>query len=93
MIHHKRIGQSLQEASNEATILTLVAQGTGVGFVVETARWRCPDGVVILKVADLKLPLPLALVWRKDNLSPLLSRFVADVESLLEARPTTRRPS
>ena len=42
----------VQEASNEATILTLVAQGMGVGFVVETARWRCPDGVVRLKVAD-----------------------------------------
>ena len=27
----------VQEASNEATILTLVAQGMGVGFVVETA--------------------------------------------------------
>ena len=38
----------VQEASNEATILTLVAQGMGVGFVVETARWRCPDGVAIL---------------------------------------------
>ena len=47
----------------------------GVGFVVETARWRCPDGVAILKVTDLKLSLPLALVWRKDNLSPLLSRL------------------
>src|SRR5688572_9300812 len=79
----------VQEASNEATILTLVAQGMGVGFVVETARWRCPDGVAILKVADLKLSLPLALVWRKDNLSPLLSRFLADVGSLLKRRPPT----
>ena len=81
----------VQEASNEATILTLVAQGMGVGFVVETARWRCPDGVAILKVADLKLSLPLALVWRKDNLSPLLSRFVTDVGSLVKRRPTTRQ--
>lgn len=81
----------VQEASNEATILTLVAQGMGVGFVVETARWRCPGGVAILKVADLELPLPLALVWRKDNLSPLLSRFVTDVGSLVKRRTTTRR--
>ena len=82
----------VQEASNEATILTLVAQGMGVGFVVETARWRCPDGVAILRVTDLKLSLPLALVWRKDNLSPLLSRFVTDVRSLVKRRPTTRPP-
>jgi DNA-binding transcriptional LysR family regulator len=54
----------VQEASNEATTLTLVAQDRGVGFVVDTARWRCPDSVVILKVADLELSLPLALVWR-----------------------------
>ena len=49
-----------------------------------------PDGVAILKVADLKLSLPLALVWRKDNLSPLLSRFVTDVGSLVKRRLTTR---
>ena len=76
----------VQEALNEATILALVAQGMGVAFVMETARWRCPDGVTILKVADLKLSLPLALVWRKDNLSPLLARFVADVAGVVKRR-------
>jgi DNA-binding transcriptional LysR family regulator len=81
----------VQEALNEATILTLVAQGIGVGFVVETARWRCPDGVAIMKVADLKLSLPLALVWRRDNLSPLLSRFATDVGSLTKRRTGTRQ--
>jgi DNA-binding transcriptional LysR family regulator len=83
----------VQEASNEATILTLVAQGMGVGFVVETARWRCPDDVAILKVTDLKLLLPLALVWRRDNLSPLLSRFVIDVGTMVKRRPTPRAPN
>ncbi len=74
----------VQEALNEATILTLVAQGMGVGFVLETARWRCPDGVRILEVADLNLPMPLALVWRKDNLSPLLAKYVTDVGTLVK---------
>lgn len=72
----------VQEARNEATILSLVSHGMGVGFTNETARWRCPEGVVILSVADLKMPLPLALVWRKDNLSPLLAQFTAEVRSL-----------
>jgi DNA-binding transcriptional LysR family regulator len=81
----------VQEASNEATILTLVAQGMGVGFVVETARWRCPDGVAILTVADLTLSLPLALIWRRDNLSPLLARFVTEAGSLVKRPPTSRR--
>ena len=76
----------VQEARNEATILSLVSHGMGVGFTNETARWRCPEGVVILSVADLKMPLPLALVWRKDNLSPLLAQFTAEVGSLPEVQ-------
>jgi DNA-binding transcriptional LysR family regulator len=86
----------VQEASNEATILTLVAQGMGVAFVMETARWRCPDSVAILKVADLRVSLPWALVWRRDNLSPLLARFVAEVGSLVKHDPErtiAKRPS
>jgi DNA-binding transcriptional LysR family regulator len=72
----------IQEARNEATILSQLSHAMGVGFVNGTARWRCPEGVVILSVTDLKMPLPLALVWRKDNLSPLPSQFGADMRSL-----------
>jgi DNA-binding transcriptional LysR family regulator len=72
----------VQEASNEATILSLVSHGLGVGWVNTSARWRCPERVVILKVADLKVPLPMALAWRKDNTSPLLANFIADVRHL-----------
>jgi len=32
----------------------------------------------------LKLPLPMALIWRKDNVSPLLEKFVAEVRLLPE---------
>ena len=54
-----------------------------------SAAMRCtpPGAVAILKVADLRLSLPLALVWRKDNLSPLLAKFVADVGSLAKRKP------
>jgi DNA-binding transcriptional LysR family regulator len=76
----------VQEGPNEATILSLVSTGLGVGWVLGTARWRCPESVVLLPVTDLKLPLPLALVWRKDNTSPLLAKFVADVRSLPEVK-------
>jgi len=80
----------VQEAVNEATILSLVLQGMGVGFVNGTARWRCPVGVVILSVTDLNMPLSLALVWRKDNASPLLARFVADVRLLPDVQALGR---
>ena len=81
----------VQEAVNEATILSLVSHGLGVGFVNGTARWRCPKGVVVLPVSDLNVSLQLALVWRKDNASPLLAKFVADVRSLPEVKAHSKR--
>jgi hypothetical protein len=33
----------VQEGLNEATILSLVSHGMGVGWVNGTARWRCPE--------------------------------------------------
>ena len=70
----------VQEGQDEATILSLVATGLGVGWVLGTARWRRPKSVVILSVVDLDVPQPLSLVWRRDNQSPLLASFVADVQ-------------
>jgi DNA-binding transcriptional LysR family regulator len=76
----------VQEGKDEATILSLVATGLGVGWVLGTARWRCPKSVVIRPVVDLNLPLPLSLAWRKDNMSPLLASFVGDVQRLPDVR-------
>jgi len=63
-----------------------VATGLGVGWVLGTARWRCPESVVIMSVVDLNMTMPLALAWRKDNTSPLLASFIADVRRLPEVR-------
>ena len=76
----------VQEGLNEATILSLVSAGLGVGWVLGTARWRCPEGVVIRSVVDLNIPLVLALAWRRDNTSPLLASFIADVRRLSDVR-------
>jgi DNA-binding transcriptional LysR family regulator len=72
----------VQEGLNEATILSLVSTGLGVGWVLGTARWRCPETVVILSVVDLNVSLRLALAWRRDNASPLLANFIAEVRRL-----------
>jgi DNA-binding transcriptional LysR family regulator len=40
----------VQEGFNEATILSLVSTGLGVGWVLGSARWRCPETVAILPV-------------------------------------------
>jgi LysR substrate binding domain len=76
----------VQEGLNEATILSLVSTGLGVGWVLGSARWRSPATVVILPVADLNVTLRLALVWRRDNTSPLLARFIGEVEGLPDVR-------
>jgi DNA-binding transcriptional LysR family regulator len=76
----------VQEAVNEATILSLVSHGMGVGWVNGTARWRRPERVVIISVTDLNMPLPLSLAWRKDNTSALLKRFVDDVRQIPEVQ-------
>ena len=43
-------------------------------------------GNVILSVADLNMPLPLALAWKRDNTLPLLANFVAEVQRLPDVR-------
>jgi DNA-binding transcriptional LysR family regulator len=72
----------VQEGLNEATILSLVSNGLGVGWVLGSARWRCPETVAILPVVDLNVPLTLALAWRRDNASPLLANFIAEVRHM-----------
>jgi len=76
----------VQEGNNEATILSLVSTGLGVGWVLGTARWRSLASVAILPVVDLKVALRLALVWRKDNTSPLLASFIAELARLPDVR-------
>jgi len=80
----------VQEGLNEATILSLVSSGLGVGWVLGTARWRCPETVVVLPVVDLKMPLTLALAWRRDNTSPLLANFIGDVRRLPNVRAVNK---
>jgi DNA-binding transcriptional LysR family regulator len=80
----------VQEGLNEATILSLVSTGLGVGWVLGSARWRCPETVAILPVVDLNVPLRLALAWRPDNTSPLLARFIGEVQRLPEVRAVNK---
>jgi DNA-binding transcriptional LysR family regulator len=80
----------VQEGLNEATILSLVSTGLGVGWALGSARWRCPETVAILPVVDLNMPLTLALAWRRDNTSPLLANFIGEVQRLPQVRAVNR---
>lgn len=66
-----------QEGANDSTMLTLVAAGIGVTLVNSVARWRRPEGVALIDVADLDLPLRLDLVWNEADRNPALARAVA----------------
>jgi hypothetical protein len=45
---------------------------------------------VIVSVVDLDMPLPLALMWRKDNTSSSLSSSVAEVRWLPDVRALSK---
>jgi DNA-binding transcriptional LysR family regulator len=80
----------IQEGLNEATILSLVSTGLGVGWVLGSARWRCPQTVAVLPVVDLNMPVSLALAWKRDNTSPLLARFIDEVRRMPDVREVNK---
>ncbi len=70
----------VQEASDRDTLLSLVQHRIGIAWLTESIRWHCPRGVVLLPVVDMNVRLPFNLIWKKDNSSPLLQKFVAQVQ-------------
>ncbi len=71
----------VQEATDRDTVLGLVQCQIGIAWLTESTRWHCPRGVVLLPVVDMPVRLPFNLIWKKDNSSPLLQKFVAQVEA------------
>ena len=72
----------VQEAPDRDTNLGLVLCQIGLSWQPETVRWHCPQGIVLLPVVDMKVRLPFNLIWKKDNMLPLLKKFLAQVRSL-----------
>jgi DNA-binding transcriptional LysR family regulator len=72
----------VQEAPDRDTNLGLVQCRIGVAWMTESTRWHCPRGIVLMPVVDMNVRLPFNLVWKKGNTSPLLHKFVAQVEGL-----------
>jgi DNA-binding transcriptional LysR family regulator len=69
----------VQEAPDRDTQLGLVQCQIGCAWLNESTRWHCPRGVVLLPVVDMNVALAFNLIWKKDNSSPLLQKFVAQV--------------
>ena len=84
----------IQEGQDEATILSLVATGLGVGWVLRTARWHRPKSVAILSVVDLVMPQPLSLTFKHTN-EPILTWADWETANLSNSTPEvsiTRSP-
>ena len=71
----------VQEATDRDTNLGLVQCRIGIAWMTESTRWHCPRGIVLLPVVDMNVRLPFNLIWKKDNLSPLLQKFVVQVQA------------
>jgi len=71
----------VQEATDRDTNLGLVQCRIGIAWMTESTRWHCPRGIVLLPVVDMNVRLPFNLIWKKDNSSPLLQKFLAQVEA------------
>jgi len=71
----------VQEATDRDTQLGLVQCRIGIAWQTESIRWHCPRGIVLLPVVDMNVRVPYNLIWKKDNSSPVLRKFVAQVEA------------
>src|SRR5258708_5282602 len=57
----------VQEGLHEATILSLVSTGLGVGWGLGNARLRWPGKGFIFFLVGFDMPLTVGLAWRKDK--------------------------
>jgi len=72
------VPRQVHEANNEFAIVNLVAAGVGLAFINRSFNHPVSD-VVVRVIDDLSVPVRLELVWRRDNRSMALARFVETV--------------
>ncbi|MCA0975739.1 LysR family transcriptional regulator [Halomonas denitrificans] len=76
----------VQEGTDNATMLCLVAAGMGCTIMPEMTMTGAPEGVVSIALDDLDMVLPLMLVWRRDASLPAVRRLIDVAESLALSR-------
>lgn len=67
---------AVRYAGELGTQLTLVAAGLGVALVQESTRRVRSDGLAYVPVRDVDRPVISAAMWRADDTSPVLARFL-----------------
>jgi DNA-binding transcriptional LysR family regulator len=84
-----RIAPRIVQEASSTIVLSLVSVGMGLGIVSSALRWHAPQDLIFRPVRGLSLANPFDLVWRRDNRSPVLTRFVDQVITL---RKSARKP-
>ncbi len=80
--------QIAQQANRIFVILGLVAAGLGVAFAPRSVQDAFSTQEVVFKRVLDATPTPtLRIVWRADNASPVLARFVETARASTDARP------
>jgi len=74
----------VQEASSNVTIASLVAAGYGCSLGTAVPGSPAPEGIRLLPILDTDLRLRIELVWRRDNPSPALQRFLELARTVLD---------
>jgi len=73
----------VQEGTDNATMLCLVAAGMGCTILPEMTMSGASEDVVCHRLEDLDLILPLELVWRRGTSLPAVHRLIDVAESIL----------
>jgi DNA-binding transcriptional LysR family regulator len=68
---------------------SLVAAGMGVAMVITAHPGREPTDVALRRVEDFDVPMPLSMIWRRYNPSPVLANFVQVVGEVQAETPTS----
>jgi DNA-binding transcriptional LysR family regulator len=64
------------EGSNHSAIMALVASGLGCAFVPSTARFTTTPAISLIEIVDCDIEISIEFVWKTQNPSATLSRFV-----------------
>jgi len=79
ILYYRRIGKSPQDGYRKA--IAVVAAGSGVALVPESLHYMKVPSVVFRPLADIKLVSELAVAYRRDERSPAVSWFLADLST------------
>lgn len=73
----------VQEAYNDATVVSLVAGGMGITFAVGAWRYVKPASVVLRTLPDLNIDLKVSAIWRRDRDRPTVRSFLTILDQML----------